>query len=133
MATPFTELINHNITLILSFLTDVVIVRHEERDSIAILEANGRYRTYTIHIREIWQDQNPRKYAYYILDGPNIITGFDNAPDPHALRLKYGDDYAKEHRLERIPHRHLANKSSLELTLDVQCVDFLNWIKHNLP
>lgn len=40
-------------------------------------------------------------------------------------------DYA-EHRLERIPHRHTADKADLELSDEMTCADFVAWVKANL-
>jgi hypothetical protein len=52
-------------------------------------------------------------------------------PYPRALRLKYGADYAR-HRLERIPHCHTDDKTSLALIDEMDCTRFIAWVQDNL-
>ncbi|MFN8454366.1 MAG: hypothetical protein U0401_06800 [Anaerolineae bacterium] len=99
------------------------ILRYQERPDVAILEMQGNYGIYQAHLREIWRADGSRKYAYYLLHQSAIIVGFDNAPDPRALRLKYGQNYAY-HRLALVPHRHTQYKNvflkSFSLHVQVQ-------------
>lgn len=132
MATPFTKTIDQVIAQFQSAFAQAVTTRRDERPQRAILEIKGYYGTYRVHLREVWRVDGSRKYAYYVLHKSKIITGFDNAPDPRALRLKYGADYAG-HRLELIPHRHSADKRTIELTDEMDCFAFIGWIQQNLP
>ncbi len=98
----------------------------------ALLEMSGDYGVYQVRLREIWLTDGSRKYAYYVLYHSRVIVGFDNASDPRALRLKYGEDYTS-HRLELIPHRHTVDKKAVELTPEMDCAAFVSWLKENLP
>lgn len=73
-----------------------------------ILRLQATYGAYRIFITELL-DARTRKYRYYILKENWIEAGFDNSPDPRALRLKYGK-IGQEHAGEAIPHLHQANK-----------------------
>lgn len=132
MATSFTEAIDQVVLLFQTTFENPSVLRREERPAIAILEMRGDYGIYQAHLREIWRADGSRKYAYYLLGHSTIIVGFDNAPDPRALRLKYGKDYI-QHRLELIPHRHTQEKRTVELTIEMDCVAFIDWIRKNLP
>ncbi len=55
----------------------------------AILQIRGKYGLHQIFITELIGD-GIRKYRYYILRGNRVEAGFDNAPDPRAIRLRYG-------------------------------------------
>ena len=54
----------------------------------SILHLEGKYGEYRILITELFSDEL-RKYRYYILRGDWVKAGFDNSPDPRAIRLKY--------------------------------------------
>ena len=84
----------------------------------------GDYSVYQVRLREIRRADGSRKYAYYVLHQSQIIVGFDNASDPRALRLKFGEDYAC-HRLELVPHRHTEGKKAIELTSEMDCAAFI--------
>jgi len=132
MATPFTEIVDRVVALFESAFVHSVVLRREERPHLALVEMDGTYGIYRVHVREIWQADGVRKYAYYALYQSEVVVGFDNASDPRALCLKYGKDYAR-HRLELIPHRHTEGKQALELTGEVDCAAFITWLKKNLP
>ncbi|HLO83878.1 MAG TPA: hypothetical protein VK203_02530 [Nostocaceae cyanobacterium] len=55
----------------------------------AILRLEAQYGQYRILITELFSDQ-VRKYRYYVLRDDWVEAGFDNSPDPRAIRLKYG-------------------------------------------
>jgi hypothetical protein len=55
----------------------------------AILRIQAAYGPYRITVTELFSD-GVRKYRYYVLRGDWVEAGFDNSPDPRALRLKYG-------------------------------------------
>jgi len=59
------------------------------------------------------------------------LCTFDNAPNPEALKLKYGTHYA-QHRLELVPHLHSAGKTHVSLTDVVGFEQFIAWIEENL-
>ncbi|WP_417913898.1 hypothetical protein [Candidatus Electronema sp. JM] len=71
-----------------------------------------------------------RKYRYYVLQGNRVEAGFDNAPDPRAIRMKYGK-IGKEHADENIPHLHLDDKTSMVLTEEMMFSDFVEWLQNN--
>ena len=97
----------------------------------ALLRIQAQYGPYRVFITEL-SDENSRKYRYYVLQGNEVEAGFDNSPDPRALRLKYGQIGA-EHVGEYIPHLHRANKTQLLLTEEMSCVDFVHWLHQHLP
>lgn len=132
MATLFAETLDQVIVQFQATFTHTIILRREERPQVAILEMSGDYGICQVHLREIWRADGSRKYAYYVLNQSKIIVGFDNAADPRALRLKYGRDFVL-HRLELIPHYHTEDKSTIELTQEMDCAAFISWLKNNLP
>lgn len=97
----------------------------------AIIRLQVTYGIYRVFITELI-DQETRKYRYYVLRGDDVEAGFDNSPDPRALRLKYGR-IGVEHAGEQIPHLHRDNKSHLELTEEMTVRTFVEWIQKNLP
>ena len=109
----------------------ITLIVREERPQRALLKLTARYNDFELHISEIVFPDGSRKYAYYVLNNQKIIVGFDNAPDPEALKLKYGTKYAR-HRLETLPHRHTANKANIMLTDAIEFEQFLTWIQENL-
>jgi hypothetical protein len=96
----------------------------------AILRLEGNYGQYRILITELFSDEL-RKYRYYVLQGDWVEAGFDNSPDPRAIRLKYGR-IGKEYANEHIPHLHRDDKNQLFLTEEMTFVNFLDWLKNNL-
>jgi hypothetical protein len=62
------------------------------------------------------------------LAGDRVMLGLDNHPDRHALRLKYGDDFAT-HLTEFIPHRHNVNKTATTLTEPWTAKQFLDQLE----
>jgi hypothetical protein len=95
----------------------------------AILRVSANWGRYRVLVTEIVS--TVREYRYYVLDGDLVVAGFDNAADPRATDLKHGKQ-AKHHYGENIPHLHLNNKSSLELTDEMTCADFIAWLAHRL-
>ena len=132
MATPFTDALDRLIACFQATFEDSVIVRREERPELALIEMQGKYGDYAVHLREIIRADGSRKYAYYVLGEQRTIVGFDNASDPRALRLKYGHDYVR-HRLELVPHRHTEYKATLELAGEMNCATFAGWVTENIP
>ncbi|RLC76820.1 MAG: hypothetical protein DRI61_12610 [Chloroflexi bacterium] len=96
------------------------------------MEIIAVYGSYLIRILEIIFPQGKRKYAYYVIHSSEVVVGFDNAPDPQALKLRYGKLY-KRHRYEMIPHCHTQGKAALHLTEPMDVERFLAWIEENLP
>lgn len=58
-----------------------------------------------------------------------VLGGFDNVSDVSALKLKYGDKEYRKYRYEKIPHFHSEDKSTVSLTDEIRCEDFINWVK----
>ncbi|MTJ08251.1 MULTISPECIES: hypothetical protein [unclassified Anabaena] len=96
----------------------------------SILRLEGQYGEYRILITELFSDEL-RKYRYYVLRGDWVEAGFDNSPDPRAIRLKYGR-IGKQYANEYIPHLHQDDKNQLFLTEEMTFVDFVDWVKTNL-
>jgi hypothetical protein len=95
-----------------------------------ILRLEGKYGEYRILITELFSDEL-RKYRYYVLRGDWVEAGFDNSPDPRAIRLKYGR-IGKEYANEHIPYLHRDDKNQLFLTEEMTFADFVAWVTTNL-
>ena len=96
----------------------------------AILRLQAKYGVYQVLITELFSD-GMRKYRYYVLRGDWVEAGFDNSPDPRAIRLKYGR-IGEEHGGEYVPHLHRSDKSQLSLTEDMTFAAFVDWLKANI-
>jgi len=96
----------------------------------AILRIEAEYERDQILVTELFSD-GIRKYRYYVMRGNWVEAGFDNNPDPRAIRLKYGK-IDKDHAGEYIPHLHLEDKARLSLTEEMTFVEFINWLKINV-
>lgn len=96
----------------------------------SILRINADYGKYEILVTELISDEK-RKYRYYVMKEDWVEAGFDNAPDPRAIKLKYGK-IGKEHAGENIPHLHTENKTKLQITEEMIFTDFIEWLKSNL-
>lgn len=131
MADVFAETFDHIIALCRSAFQNLVILRYQKRPNYAVLELRAEYPPYLIQIREILRIDASRKYSYYAIRENQVAAGFDNASDPDALRLKYGAEYT-QHRLELIPHYHSQNKETIELTAEMDCQMFIEWLQQNL-
>ena len=96
----------------------------------AILRLQAEYGKYQVLVTELFSD-GLRKYRYYVLRGKWVEAGFDNSPDPRAIRLKYGE-IGQEHAGEHIPHLHLEDKTHLSLTEEMTFPEFIRWVKGNM-
>lgn len=96
----------------------------------AILRIEADYGKYQILVTELFTD-GLRKYRYYVMRGNWVEAGFDNSPDPRAIRLKYGE-IGEEHAGENVPHLHLEDKTRLSLTEEMTFAEFVRWLKSNL-
>lgn len=96
----------------------------------AILHLQAQYDDYRLLVTELFSE-GLRKYRYYVLRGEWVEAGFDNSPDPQAIRLKYGK-ISQEHSGEPVPHWHRQDKTELSLTEEMTFVDFMTWFKHSL-
>ncbi|MGF1518388.1 MAG: hypothetical protein ACFCVB_11360 [Nodosilinea sp.] len=67
-----------------------------------------------------------------MLRGNYVEAGFDNSPDPRALRLKYGN-IGQSHAGEYIPHLHQSDKTELVLTDEIFFEAFVHWLKETHP
>jgi len=63
MATPFTEAIGRVVALFEATFAHPIILRREERPNLALIEMDGTYGVYRVHLQEIWQTDSARKYA----------------------------------------------------------------------
>ena len=93
-----------------ALLENVVITTDTTPDR-AFLHLTAGYGSRRIVAKEVLTI-GERRYSYYILRGSYVEAGFDNSPDPKAIRLKFGRigyDYAQE----RVPHLHTENKQKL--------------------
>jgi hypothetical protein len=109
----------------------VRIVERDDRPERCLLEMVGLHGPYRVRLSEVVIAGGGRKYAYYVLKGDEVVVGFDNAPDPQVLKLKYGAEY-KAHILERVPHSHTDNKTKPALTEEMDCAGFIAWVRRNL-
>lgn len=122
---------DHIIAIFETVVKDATILRREADTQRAILLLKGIYHNHQVYLREISRADGSRKYSYYVIREGQVLAGFDNAADPRALRLKYAQDYVK-HREEPIPHFHSANRQVVELTHEMNCEMFIEWLKQNL-
>ncbi len=109
--------------------TDVTVVTDAtpERAILSLQATCGSYRVFVTELR----DATTRKYRYYVLKDAWVEAGFDNSPDPRALRLKYGR--IGDHAGELVPHLHRENKQHLELTGEMSMEKFVQWIREHFP
>jgi len=96
----------------------------------SLLRLQADYGRYRILVVELFSDR-VRKYRYYVLRGEWVIAGFDNSPDPRAIRLKYGK-IGDQHAGKLVPHLHLRDKADLVLTDEITFASFVEWIQTNL-
>ena len=106
---------------------NVQVVRYSSSNERTLLDVYCSFRSYRIRIFELI-DEIGRSYAYYVFQNDEVIAGFDNAPDGVALRQRYGREFSR-HRQERIPHFHGRGKHILSLADEINCEEFLNWLK----
>ena len=96
----------------------------------SILHIRGKYGPYQVRITELFSD-DIRKYRYYVLRQNWVEAGFDNAPDPRAIRMKYGK-IGLEHKGKNVSHLHLENKTRTVLTEEITFSDFFEWLYKNI-
>lgn len=95
-----------------------------------ILRLTASYKNYKILVTELYIDRE-FQYRYYFLEKQLVKAGFDNAPDPRAIRLKYGK-IGQEHSGELVSHLHLDDKKELVLTEVMSFDGFIVWLLINL-
>lgn len=131
MAQTPAEHLGDTIILFSTAFDRVSVLRREERPDRSLLEMWGWWGTYQVRFLEVLPKDGPRKYAYYVLKEEAGVIGFDNASDPRVLRLKYGKDVAR-HQGEGVPHMHGSDKSTLQITEEMKCGDFIAWVQVHL-
>ena len=102
----------------------------DETPERAILRIQAEYGEYRIFVTELFS-HGIRKYRYYLLRDDWVEAGFDNSPDPRAIRLKYGK-IGKAHADEYVPHLHLEDKARLLLTEEITFFSFISWLEKNI-
>jgi hypothetical protein len=95
----------------------------------AIVRIQAQYGDYRIFVTELFDDTT-RKYRYYVLSGNWVKAGFDNSPDPRAIRLKYGA-IKEGHAGKYVPHLHTEDKTQLSLTEEMTFALFVTWLQDN--
>ena len=129
---PVGEHIDRLIAVAQANLSNMRIVRRDERPARALIDLEGQWGIYRIIISEIILPGGDIRYAYYVLDADNcLVHGFDNTPDVRAIKQRYGRDY-RQHLGERIPHKHDAS-DVLSLTEPMTLESFITWLQENLP
>lgn len=123
MAQPSRSYFEKLTSLAKSKLDALTFTRLDLRLDRAIWEVHGTYRQFDVRLKEIF-NQAGKMYSYYVLQSGEIVFGYDNYPDRKALQTKYGDEFLA-HLNELIPHRHGAQKSTLELTNEIIMEEFL--------
>ncbi len=126
-----TAYFDYVLTLCQRVCASVNLVMRDERPERALLKLTARYEDFALYISEVVFPNESRKYAYYVLQQQKVIAGFDNAPDPEVLKLRYGVEYV-QHRLEQLPHMHGIDKMAVTLTDIMDVEKFLAWIQTNL-
>lgn len=96
----------------------------------ALLNLQGTYGHYRVFVTELFSEER-RKYRYYVLLDNWVVAGFDNSPDPRAIRLKYGK-IGSSHAGEYIPHLHQKGKTSLTLTEEMSFEKFVAWVEFHV-
>ncbi len=112
-------------------LLENVVIATDTTPERSFLRLTAEYGSRRIVAKEI-MTVGERRYSYYILRGSYVEAGFDNSPDPQAIRLKFGQigySYAQE----RVPHLHTENKQKLVLTDEIDFNSFLEWLIQNVP
>ncbi len=109
---------------------DDVVFSIDHTPERALLRLEARYGSYQVSITELVSNEG-RQYRYYVLHGDWVEAGFDNSPDPRAIRLKYGS-IGQAHVGEPVPHLHRNNKTELDLTTEMTFAAFASWLKANL-
>jgi hypothetical protein len=107
----------------ISYQTDITPKR-------SILNLQARYGMRRVFATELFSD-DIRKYRYYVVAGNRVEAGFDNSPDPRAIRLRYGK-IGEEHAGEHIPHLHRKDKTEMTLTEEMTFENFVRWLKNNV-
>ena len=97
----------------------------------AILRMQALYGVHRVSVTELLS-AGVRKYRYYVLRGDFVVAGFDNSPDPRAIRHKYGR-IDKNSVGQMIPHLHLNDKAELTLTAEMSFEAFIAWLKESVP
>ena len=124
-AEPFARIIE----LALSIFAEVTYT-FDTTPARSILRLQAKYGHYQVVVTELL-GESVRKYRYYLLHGNWVEAGFDNSPDPRAIRLKYGR-IGPEQIGEQIPHLHRADKTQLFLTEEFTFASFVNWVNKNI-
>ncbi len=116
--------------LVRNALDRVTLSRLDSNPDRSLWEMHGSVGKFDIRVKEIFS-QSGRMYSYYVINEGKVEVGFDNYPDVHALRRKYGSDFHK-HVSELIPHKHGSCKRTMELTEERSVEDFLEHLQEEI-
>lgn len=112
-------------------LDTISFKRFEYNQQRTLWEVHGTWGKYNVRFKEV-RSAKGRMYSFYVIDTSNVVIGFDNYPDRQALYAKYQEAFAS-HLDELIPHKHTANKKTLELTKAITVDTFLDYLRKEIP
>lgn len=113
-------------TLVQATLDTIDFTRLHFNHDRAIWEIHGSWKEFDIRLKEIFTESG-RMYSYYVISTGQVVVGFDNYPDRHVLRQKYGTDFTA-HLSQLIPHKHGVHKTTIELTETMDIKKFLDYL-----
>lgn len=111
-------------------LENILYERIEQNQQRAIYEIHGVWKNYDIRLKEIYSNEI-KMYSYYVLQHRRIILGFDNYPDKQVLKQRYGQQFSK-HLSELIAHKHGLDKQTIEMTEEINVIEFFKIIEYTL-
>jgi hypothetical protein len=130
MAKPTRSYFETLTNLVQNALDKITLNRLDFNPERVLWEVHGSQGQYHIRFKEV-HTKAERLYSYYVIRNNEVIVGFDNYPDRHVLRQKYGKDFSK-HLFEQVPHKHGFCKTTIELTEEINVVMFLKYLKENI-
>ncbi len=130
MAIPTQDYFAELSSQIQNVVESISLKRLEMNPERALWEIHAFLKSHHIRFKEIHTPAE-RLYSYYVIRNNEVIIGFDNYPDRHVLRQKYGDDFHK-HLFEAVPHKHGFRKTAFELTEEMSVSGFLTYLTETL-
>ena len=112
-------------------LDTISFKRFEYNQQRTLWKVHGTWGKYNVRLKEVHSAKG-RMYSFYVIDASSVVIGFDNYPDRQALYANYQEAFAS-HLDELIPHKHTANKETLELTEPMTVATFLDYLRKEIP